>query len=93
MLLSAAASAMVHVRRLLRLLRSEMVDMRSGVVMVRARARARALRVVRWQGLIAAVVMVDADAQVGAGNVVVAGRRRLHGHGLVLVESEGVMKR
>lgn len=88
--MSAAASAMVHVRRLLRLLRSEMVDMRSGVVMVRARARA--LRVVRWQGLIAAVVMVDADAQVGAGNVV-AGRRRLHGHGLVLVESEGVMKR
>ena len=88
MLLSAAASAMVHVRR--RRL-SERVDMRSGVVMVRARARA--LRVVRWQGLIAAVVMVDADAQVGAGNVVVVGRRRLHGHGLVLVESEGVMKR
>ena len=91
--MSAAASTMVHVhvRRRRRLLLSEMVDMRSGVVMVRARARA--LRVVRWQGLIAAVVMVDADAQVGAGNVVVAGRRRLHGHGLVLVESEGVMKR
>ena len=83
----------VHVRRRRRLLLSEMVDMRSGVVMVRARARA--LRVVRWQGLIAAVVMVDADAQVGAaGDVVVVGGRRLHGHGLcslVLVESEGVI--
>ena len=70
------------------------MDMRSGVVMVRARARARAraLRVVRWQGLIAAVVMVDADADAQVGAVVVAGGR-LHGHGLVLVESEGVMKR